>query len=175
MSAFWTFSQSNVHVSFAIFCLTNDERGMFSFSLSRYLPLQVIAEMPLHLFYSESPRWIRSNRPAVPGMIVIMLPISVMVLPPISKLLVFPNGDRKRPSPNENTGATNLDAIHNGSWCYIILVMATCSEQVFRAERMTEANAGPGFRKPFSRIRSRRGHCRPLPKKRRTSLPMTAS
>ena len=34
----------------------------------------------------------------------------------------------------KNTGATNLETVHNGSWCYIIPVMATCSETSFRAE-----------------------------------------
>lgn len=34
----------------------------------------------------------------------------------------------------KNTGATNLDAIHNGGWCYVSPVTATCSEKSFRAE-----------------------------------------
>ena len=48
--------------------------------------------------------------------------------------MVLPKGLEKAIT-DENTGAVNLDAIHNGGWCYIILVMATCSEQRFRAER----------------------------------------
>lgn len=45
----------------------------------------------------------------------------------------------------KNTGAANLDVVHNGSWCYIIPVMATCSELSFRAERGAEADTGPGL------------------------------
>ena len=57
-----------------------------------------------------------------------------MLLPPIGKIVVLPERVKKAITMPKNTGATNLDAIHNGSWCYVSPVTATCSEKSFRAE-----------------------------------------